>query len=127
MNTNSNKEQIAEDFKTLQDSICNALENTDEKGKFKEDLWSRDGGGGGRTRVITDGNIIEKGGVNFSAVYGKTPEKILEALKLEQSNFFATGVSIVLHPYSPMVPIIHMNVRYFEMDNGIFGLVEVSI
>lgn len=114
------KEQIAEDFKTLQDSICDALENTDGKGKFKEDLWSRDSGGGGRTRVITNGNIIEKGGVNFSAVYGKTPEKILEALKLEQSNFFATGVSIVLHPYSPMVPIIHMNVRYFEMDNGIY-------
>ncbi|MEN7548685.1 oxygen-dependent coproporphyrinogen oxidase [Rapidithrix thailandica] len=113
-----NKEDIEEEFKTLQDAICIALEEADGKGKFREDRWERSGGGGGRTRVIENGTVIEKGGVNFSAVYGKTPERILKALELEEADFFATGVSIVLHPISPMVPIIHMNVRYFEMDNG---------
>ncbi|MEP2772700.1 MAG: oxygen-dependent coproporphyrinogen oxidase [Fulvivirga sp.] len=112
------KETITEEFKNLQDLICNALEAEDGKGKFREDLWQRPGGGGGRSRVITDGNIIEKGGVNFSAVEGETPDKILQALNLEKSNFFATGVSIVLHPHNPFVPIIHMNIRYFEMSNG---------
>ncbi|MEO9965019.1 MAG: oxygen-dependent coproporphyrinogen oxidase [Reichenbachiella sp.] len=114
-----NKEEIQEWFKGLQDDICSKLEQTDRKGKFKEDLWDRPEGGGGRTRVINDGAIIEKGGVNFSAVHGPTPDKILEALKIDQADFFATGVSIVMHPHSPMVPIIHMNVRYFEMSNGV--------
>ncbi|MGL1888768.1 MAG: oxygen-dependent coproporphyrinogen oxidase [Reichenbachiella sp.] len=114
-----NKEIIQSWFKELQDSICQAVQNTDGKAKFEEDLWTRPEGGGGRTRIIRDGNVIEKGGVNFSAVEGPTPQKILDALKLDQSDFFATGVSIVLHPNSPMVPIIHMNVRYFEMSNGV--------
>ncbi|MFT5618954.1 MAG: coproporphyrinogen III oxidase [Arenicella sp.] len=105
-------------FRELQLSICEALEQADGKGKFKEDAWEREGGGGGKARVIENGNIIEKGGVNFSAVYGKTPEKILNALGLESADFFATGISIVLHPKNPMVPIIHMNTRYFEMSNG---------
>ena len=114
------KESIAEEFKLLQDSICLALETTDGIGKFSEDLWQREAGGGGRTRTIGNGNVIEKGGVAFSAVHGETPAKILEALNLPKSDFFATGVSIVLHPRSPMVPIIHMNVRYFEMSNGTY-------
>lgn len=110
--------EITDWFKSLQDNICQSLESTDKKGKFQEDLWDRDAGGGGRTRILKDGNIIEKGGVNFSAVHGKTPENILQALKLPESDFYATGVSIVMHPKNPMVPIIHMNVRYFEMSNG---------
>lgn len=114
----ANKEEITSFFKGLQDEICNALEQADGKAKFIEDNWQRDGGGGGRTRIIADGNIIEKGGIGFSAVHGHTPEKIIKALKLEPSDFFATGVSLVIHPESPMVPIVHMNVRYFEMDNG---------
>ena len=118
MNTPS-KEIITEYFKSLQNNICKALEQTDGKALFKEDAWQREGGGGGRTRVIADGNIIEKGAVNFSAVHGKTPEKILQALNLEESDFYATGVSIVLHPANPLTPIIHMNVRYFEMTNGV--------
>lgn len=113
------KEAISEWFKGLQDDICRQLEETDGKGKFHQDIWERAEGGGGRSRVITDGNIIEKGGVNYSAVHGPTPVKILEALGLKKADFFATGVSIVLHPHSPMVPIIHMNVRYFEMSNGV--------
>lgn len=112
------KESIAGWFQQLQDDICKRLEDTDQ-GKFEEDIWEREGGGGGRTRILTDGNIIEKGGVNFSAVYGATPPNILKALGLTTADFFATGVSIVMHPKSPMVPIIHMNVRYFEMSNGV--------
>ncbi|RFS16706.1 oxygen-dependent coproporphyrinogen oxidase [Emticicia sp. C21] len=114
------KENIAEYFKTLQNNICEAIENTDGKGKFREDLWQHHSGGGGRTRVITDGNIIAKGGVNFSAVSGEVSDALQKQLNLtEKSNYFATGVSIVQHPVSPMVPIIHMNVRYFELENGI--------
>lgn len=115
---NPNKEEITEWFRKLQDDICNSLESLDGKAVFREDRWDRNEGGGGRSRVITEGNVIEKGGVNFSAVHGQTPAKILEALELATADFYATGVSIVLHPYNPMVPIIHMNVRYFEMSNG---------
>src|SRR5471030_1874417 len=109
------KEQIVADYQTIQDEICAALEQLDGKAKFEEELWERDGGGGGRTRVIQNGNIFEKGGVNFSAVHGQLPDAIKKALNVEQDDFFATGISIVIHPNHPMVPIIHMNIRYFEM------------
>jgi len=112
-----NKEQIVSYFQSLQDNICAALEEADGKGKFIEDKWDRPGGGGGRARVI-HGQTLEKGGVNFSAVHGELPANIIAKLGVETGNFFASGVSIVQHPVSPMVPIIHMNVRYFEMDNG---------
>lgn len=114
------KEITSNWFKSLQDKICADLENADGKSKFIEDVWFREGGGGGRSRIINNGTIIAKGGVGFSAVEGKTPEKILKHLNLEESDFFATGVSIVIHPDNPMIPIIHMNVRYFEMSNGIW-------
>ena len=110
------KEEIADWFKELQDDICQQLEQTDGKAKFHEDNWDRPGGGGGRTRIIRDGNIIEKGGVNFSAVHGELPSKIKEALGVEGENFYATGISIVIHPINPWVPIIHMNTRYFEIS-----------
>ncbi len=112
------KEEIAEIYKQMQDHICKELELADGSGRFKEDLWERPAGGGGRTRIFENGQILAKGGVAFSAVYGPTPDKILKKLKLETADFFATGVSIVIHPKNPMVPIIHMNIRYFEMDNG---------
>ena len=115
-----NRLEIAIAFQELQSSICEHFEAIDKEGSFIKDEWTREGGGGGLTRPFTDGSIIEKGGVNFSAVHGETPAKILEALNLEKSDFFATGVSIVLHPKNPHVPIIHMNVRYFEMSNGIY-------
>jgi coproporphyrinogen III oxidase len=117
------KESIALWFQGLQDSICNSLEAADGKARFVEDHWQRSGGGGGRTRVIQDGNILAKGGVNFSAVFGEAAAAMLKMMNIETSKpleFFATGVSIVLHPISPMVPIIHMNVRYFEMTNGLW-------
>lgn len=108
-------------FMDLQDRICAGLEALDGSGtRFVEDLWQRPEGGGGRTRVFSGGSVIEKGGVNFSHVHGPMPEKISAKLKLPTGvQFHATGVSIVLHSSHPQVPIIHMNVRYFEVENGV--------
>jgi coproporphyrinogen III oxidase len=117
------KEVIRDWFIGLQETICQQLENADGGGKFISDHWKRSGGGGGITRVIAEGKVIEKGGVNFSAVWGAAPDPVLRSMQLEIADppdFFATGVSIVLHPFNPMVPIIHMNVRYFEMTNGVW-------
>ncbi len=111
--------QSADWFMQLQDQICTALENADGKAKFKEDNWTREEGGGGKTRVIQNGNILEKGGVNFSEVWGKLPAFMAgRESVLETDLFYATGISIVLHPKSPMQPIIHMNTRYFETSSG---------
>ncbi len=111
------KEQIAESYKQIQDEICLGLELADGKGKFIEEIWKREGGGGGRTRIFQNGSVIEKGGVNFSAVYGKLPEVIKKAFEVAEDDFFATGVSIVIHPNHPWIPIIHMNIRYFEVSD----------
>lgn len=116
----TSKDIIVADFKGIQDHICKELEAGDGKANFHEDQWDRPEGGGGRTRIIKDGHIIAKGGVAFSAVHGPTPDKILGKLNLDKADFFATGVSIVIHPNSPLVPIIHMNIRYFEMSNGVY-------
>lgn len=115
-----NKEEIASWFQGLQQHICTELEKEDGKAKFEEDIWTRPGGGGGRTRVIQHGNVFEKGGVNFSAVHGELGENIVRALGVKSNVFFATGVSIVIHPINPFVPIIHMNVRYFELGDGTY-------
>ena len=87
------RNSIANSFKELQNKICEQLQVADGGGKFLEDDWERPGGGGGRTRVIQDGSIFEKGGVNFSEVYGETPERILKELDLDKADFFATGIS----------------------------------
>ena len=84
------------------------------------DKWKREEGGGGVTKVIQNGGVIEKGGVAFSAVHGLVSAVMKKQLGLDGDSFFATGVSIVLHPNNTHVPIIHMNVRYFELDNGVF-------
>lgn len=112
------KEEIAKIYQEMQEYICKNLELADGQGRFREDAWNRPEGGGGRTRIFENGAIIQKGGVAYSAVHGPTPDKILNKLGLDKADFFATGVSIVLHPHSPMVPIIHMNIRYFEMEDG---------
>lgn len=112
------KEEIARQYQIIQDEITSGLEKLDGAGRFQEEIWTREGGGGGRTRVIQHGNILEKGGVNFSEVHGSLPEPIKRAFKVEKENFFATGISIVIHPNHPLVPIIHMNIRYFEIDEN---------
>jgi len=107
-------------FQNLQDEICQSLEELDGEGKFAQDLWTMSsGGGGGRTRIIEAAHI-EKGGVNFSHVSGTVSDQLKKILKKEGKQYHATGVSIVLHPVNPFVPIIHMNIRYFEMDDEIW-------
>ena len=101
----------------LQDVITSKLEAVDGKASFKEDLWERPEGGGGRTRVIENGNVFEKGGVNISAVHGKLPETMQKHFGVTGADFFACGLSLVLHPKNPMVPTVHANWRYFEMYN----------
>lgn len=111
---------VADWFRSLQLDICRQLEEEDGKGRFIEDSWERPGGGGGHTRIFDKGHVIEKGGVNFSAVHGKPPASIVKNAGLNPetaTDFFASGVSIVLHPENPNVPIIHMNVRYFDLGD----------
>jgi coproporphyrinogen III oxidase len=102
----------------LQDRICAALEASDGVARFREDAWERPGGGGGRTRVITDGALFEKGGVNTSVVHGELPAKMAERMGVTDARFFATGISLVIHPRSPRIPTVHANYRYFEQSNG---------
>ena len=123
------KEEISKGLLSLQKHICTALEEADGCATFSTEPWERQEGGGGISRVIQQGHVIEKGGVNFSAVHGKAPaflfsekEHALQKENAKDETFYATGVSIVLHPKSPMVPIIHMNIRYFEMSNGVHWL-----
>jgi len=112
------KEQVKLAFQQAQQKICKALEEVDGKSNFSIEEWAHLEGGGGITRVIQQGNVFEKGGVNFSAVQGKIPAFMKSQVNAEAAHFFATGISIVIHPESPMVPIIHMNVRYFQTDAG---------
>ncbi|WP_296637594.1 oxygen-dependent coproporphyrinogen oxidase [Polaribacter sp.] len=105
-------------IENLQDAITSKLEEVDGSAKFKEDLWKRKEGGGGRTRVIENGAIFEKGGVNISAVHGELPEILRNQFKVKEGNFFACGLSLVLHPKNPFVPTVHANWRYFEMYNS---------
>lgn len=111
--------QIKENFSAyidnLQDEICAAMESTDGSGRFKEDNWDRDGGGGGRTRVIEKGDVFEKGGVNISRVWGELPDPIKKHFNVDSGWFWAGGLSLVLHPQNPMVPTVHANFRYFEL------------
>ncbi|MGK0251075.1 MAG: coproporphyrinogen III oxidase, partial [Gammaproteobacteria bacterium] len=111
------KEQFVAYIHALQDTITARLELIDETAKFQEDLWKRPEGGGGRTRVIENGNVFEKGGVNISQVHGKLPETMQQYFGVKDANFFACGLSLVLHPVNPMAPTVHANWRYFEMYN----------
>lgn len=113
------KEKVAESYRQIQDQICKGLEKVDGLGKFEEEIWEREGGGGGRTRIMQGGSVIERGGVNFSAVHGKLPDQIKKSFGVDEDNFFAAGVSIVIHPINPWVPIIHMNIRYFELNEKV--------
>ncbi len=110
-------QEIIDGYKAIQSEICYGLAQLDGKESFSVELWDRPEGGGGITRVISNGDLMEKGGVNFSYVHGPLPE-VLRSEQRDAANFHATGVSIVLHSKNPFVPIIHMNIRYFEMDNG---------
>src|SRR6476660_689099 len=101
----------------LQETICKELEEVDGKALFSEDAWQRaEGkGGGGLTRVIQDGNVFEKGGVNTSVVYGHVTDKMRKHLGIDSSKWFAAGLSLVIHPINPFVPTVHCNYRMFEL------------
>ncbi len=109
------KDKFYKYIQELQDKITSKLEEVDGKAKFQEDIWKRPEGGGGRTRVIENGNVFEKGGVNISAVHGPLPATMQNYFKVGDVDFFACGLSLVLHPENPMVPTVHANWRYFEM------------
>ena len=108
----------------LQDTITSKLEEVDGKARFREDLWKRPEGGGGRTRVIENGTVFEKGGVNVSAVHGALPESMQNYFGVKDADFFACGLSLVLHPKSPMIPTVHANWRYFEMYDKAGNIVD---
>ncbi|HEY7957052.1 MAG TPA: oxygen-dependent coproporphyrinogen oxidase [Polyangia bacterium] len=98
-------------FRELQQTICGALETEDGTALFRADEWQRPGGGGGISRVLTDGALFEKAGVNFSSVHGQLKPDFAGALPGDGLDFFASGISLVLHPKSPMVPTVHANFR----------------
>ncbi|HVX95390.1 MAG TPA: oxygen-dependent coproporphyrinogen oxidase [Polyangia bacterium] len=120
--TTTNDDRFADFFRDLQDRITSALEAADGGARFREDSWQRAGGGGGRTRVIADGALFEKAGVNFSEVHGELSPAMAGALPGEGTRFHATGVSLVLHPKNPRVPTMHANVRHIQRGSaGWFG------
>lgn len=116
-------------FRNIQEATCKALEEIDGKEIFRTDNWSRtelngSDGGGGITRVLRGGNVFEQAGVNFSEVYGTMAADLAEKLTMPREDlpFYATGVSMVFHPYSPLVPTTHANFRYLEVgDRCWFG------
>lgn len=106
----------------LQNRICKALEQADGQATFKEDKWERPEGGGGKTRVIAGGKVFEKGGVNTSIVFGAVTEAMQNQLRIPpsggQGEWFACGLSLVLHPGNPFIPTVHCNYRMFELYNA---------
>src|SRR5262245_53559864 len=114
--------RVAAYFQQLQDRICAALEEVDGRERFRQDQWQRPGGGGGRTRVLADGAVFEKAGVNFSEVFGQMSEEFARQVPGAGRDFTATGVSLVLHPRSPLVPTVHANFRFLTKgDRRWFG------
>jgi len=99
-------------FRDLQVRIIAALEQFDGRARFRADEWHREGGGGGRSCVLTEGDVFEKAGVNFSDVFGQMSEEFARQVLGEGRDFTACGISLVLHPRSPMVPTVHANFRF---------------
>ena len=109
------KKEFVRYIRSLQDTLTEALEAVDGTATFQEDQWERPEGGGGRTRIIENGSVFEKGGVNISAVHGPLAPAMQKYFNVGEVNFFACGLSLVIHPKNPMVPTVHANWRYFEM------------
>jgi coproporphyrinogen III oxidase len=118
------KEKFYQFILDLQDTITSQLEAIDGKSKFHEDIWKRPEGGGGRTRVIENGAVFEKGGVNISGVHGKLPKSMQAYFNVGDVDFYACGLSLVMHPKNPMVPTVHANWRYFETYNEQGAIVD---
>ena len=118
------KEQFVTYIRNLQNTITSGLEAIDGEALFREDIWERAEGGGGRSRVIENGAVFEKGGVNISEVYGELPVSMQQYFGVTDANFFACGLSLVLHPKNPFVPTVHANWRYFELYNSVGDVVD---
>lgn len=121
----SYKNEFIDFIHHLQDEICIILEHEDGGAKFIEDNWERPGGGGGKTRIIENGKVFEKAGVNTSIVYGALPETMQKQFEVNEGNFFACGISLVIHPVNPFVPTVHANYRYFELYDKNEDLVDL--
>tara|TARA_X000000950_G_scaffold132035_1_gene164583 strand:- start:1063 stop:1992 length:930 start_codon:yes stop_codon:yes gene_type:complete len=115
--SNLMKEEFYKYIQNLQLSITKQLEKIDGKSKFSNIKWERVGGGGGLTKIIENGDVFEKGGVNISNVFGELPKTMKNYLKTKYSLFSACGLSLVIHPKSPLIPTVHSNLRYFELYN----------
>ncbi len=118
------KDQFIYFIHQLQDDICAALERVDGKERFHEDIWQRAEGGGGKTRVISNGAVFEKGGVNTSVVFGDVSEPMKQQLSIHGEKWFAAGISSVIHPVNPFVPTIHFNYRMFELYDASGSLMD---
>ncbi len=110
-------DKIASLYRDLQQKMCRQLEIGDGKAEFQEIPWTKDIGSG-VTCVMKEGSVIEKAGLNFSHVRGDFSPKMESILGMKANKFAATGISSIIHPNNPFIPIIHMNVRFFELDNG---------
>ena len=109
------KKQWIETIEAMQNDICSALEQCDGKATFEENSWQRPDGGGGKTRIIANGAVFEKGGVNTSVVFGTVTDTMRKELNINGDKWFACGLSLVLHPSNPFVPTVHCNYRMFEL------------
>lgn len=112
------KEQFEKKIRQLQSQIVNALIHIDPEVDVLKDEWDRPGGGGGYSNILTDGKYIEKAGVNISIVHGILPEEMKKRLKAKSASFYASGISLVIHPCNPFAPTVHFNIRYFELYEG---------
>lgn len=115
------RERVEDFFLTLQDEVTRTIEEVDGKGRFREDRWTHVERGGGRTCMLERGAVFEKAGVNTSAVGGNLPESLarhLETFGPSGQGYDAAGISLILHPDSPMIPTVHMNLRYLELGGG---------
>ncbi len=122
MSETSLKDRASNYFGKLQKEIVAGLEVFEPRIHFQSHLWERPGGGGGESRILSGGKIFEKAGVNLSLVHGDLPSAIQQKLNCKSAEFFATGISLVLHPFSPKIPTVHANFRYFEQpDRAWFG------
>ena len=124
------RERVAELMERLHDDTTAFFTRLDGGGEFREDRWERPGGGGGVARVLTDGATFEKAGINRSAVSGVLPSGGAQRLGARaqtagETHFYATGVSVVAHPRSPMVPTVHLNVRYFDLTDANGDLLDL--
>jgi coproporphyrinogen III oxidase len=127
--THTTEKQLAERtrayFEQLQQTICSALESLEPEKRFTDDRWEKadarhsdKSGGGGLSKVLEGGKVFEKAGVLTSTTYGGLPEALALKMNVPPTNYYATGISLIIHPLSPMAPTVHANFRYFEQEHG---------